>query len=160
MNSFLKSVLNGSFAVLLLSSGSLIAQDDDPAVAAEPAATPPAIEFHPVRSVFVDEIGRGRDPFFPTSQRRIVIPDEPEVTTSTQTPSSKMVAELELKGISGTRNRRIALINRKTFEEGESGEIDIKGQTIAIRCETITDDAVTITLLSNRTKHVLRLPGN
>lgn len=145
--------------VLLLASLQLRAADEEVADAAETTteATPAVVEFHPIRSLFVDEIGRGIDPFFPKSERRRQVIVEPVVATTSTTPNSRIVSQLELKGISGTRSRRIALINRKTFEVGEVGEIDLGKETARIRCEQITDTSVTITLLSNRSRHVLEL---
>ena len=159
MKSLSKKLTFTVSTVLLLASLHLRAADDENAVAAESPteATPSVVEFHPVRSLFVDEIGRGIDPFFPRSERRRQVIVEPVVTTTSKTPNSRIVSQLELKGISGTRSRRIALINRKTFEQGEVGEIILDKETARIRCEQITDTSVTITLLSNRSRHVLEL---
>ena len=73
----------------------------------------------------------GKDPFFPN---RVVTP-APE-------PTKKEIALL--KGITGTPDRRVALINDRTFTKGEAGEIKSGTNEFKIRVIDITDRSVTI----------------
>jgi acetolactate synthase small subunit len=49
-----------------------------------------------------------------------------------------------LKGIAGTLDRRVALINDRTFSKGESGEIKSGTNEFKIRVIDIKDRSVTI----------------
>jgi len=73
----------------------------------------------------------GKDPFFPN---RVVTP-APE-------PTKKEI--MLLKGITGTPDRRVALINDRTFTKGEAGEIKSGTNTFKIRVVDIKDRSVTI----------------
>jgi acetolactate synthase small subunit len=48
-----------------------------------------------------------------------------------------------LKGITGTPDRRVALINDRTFTKGETGEIKLGTNTFKIRVVDIKDRSVT-----------------
>jgi protein disulfide-isomerase len=51
---------------------------------------------------------------------------------------------LELKGISGTAQRRFALINNQTFMEGETAGVRFEAGQIRVRCVEIKEDSVVI----------------
>jgi len=94
---------------------------------AAPAATISALAIP--ESVFYYRAGK--DPFFPN---RVVTP-APE-------PTKKEI--MLLKGITGTPDRRVALINDRTFTKGEAGEIKSGTNTFKIRVVDIKDRSVTI----------------
>ena len=73
----------------------------------------------------------GKDPFFPN---RVVTP-VPE-------PTKKEI--MVLKGITGTPDRRVALINDRTFTKGETGEIKSGTNELKIRVVDINERSVTI----------------
>lgn len=52
--------------------------------------------------------------------------------------------DLELKGISGTKKRRFALLNNQTFMEGETAAVKFGDGTIRVRCVEIKEDSVVI----------------
>lgn len=102
---------------------------------------PPAL----VRSVFVDDAKSGVDPFFPKSTRRAEVLEK---TSPTNTPPQPglLFQQLSLKGISGTKTQRLALINSATVSVGESAEIRCGIQMVKIRCLEIRDRSVLIAL--------------
>lgn len=55
-------------------------------------------------------------------------------------------AELALKGISGSKDRRMALINNETFMAGETAKIKIRDGRVEICCKEIREDSVLITI--------------
>ena len=104
---------------------------------AAPTATPVETPSH--QSVFVDRKGFGRDPFFPNSQRRLG-------PISTNKPVEVNVSNLSLKGISGTVDKRLAIINNRTFEVGEEGDLRVSGQILKIKCVEVRERSVLITV--------------
>lgn len=100
-----------------------------PAPAQEATALP--------KSLFMDDVSVGKDPFFPRSTRRG--PQLKEVIAIVEnTP------DLLLKGVSGTSSRRLAIINNRTFEVGEEGELKAKGQSVRVKCIEIKDKSVLV----------------
>lgn len=99
-----------------------------------------------VQSVFVADARAGKDPFFPNSTRgREVIVPETIQTNSTPQPTLAL-NNLALKGISGHKGQRLALINSSTVGVGELAEIRYGQQTFKIRCLEIRDRSVLILL--------------
>jgi len=117
-----------------------------------PATPPVTQELQFVKSVFVATPGPGfgTDPFFPKTTRFHHV----RPTTTTETPGP--VSFLKLNGISGTKNHRLAIINYKTFEAGEEGEIKINGVSFRVKCGEIRDDGVSV--LVNGQPQKLTLP--
>src|SRR5215207_1296818 len=104
-----------------------------PARAPAPAPSASVAEVIIPKSVFVDRPDFGRDPFFPKSERRgKVMP----ATTTTVQPVANFDS-VALKGISVNNERRTAIINNKTFEAGEEGNIPVNGQPVKIKCTEI-----------------------
>ncbi len=54
--------------------------------------------------------------------------------------------ELALKGISGTKDRRMALINNQTFMAGETAKVKVQDSRIDVTCREIRDDSVLIVI--------------
>ncbi len=54
--------------------------------------------------------------------------------------------ELTLKGISGGKDRRMALINNETFMAGETGNVKVQDGRVEIICNEVREDSVLITV--------------
>jgi len=97
------------------------------------------------KSAFVDDPRTGKDPFFPNSTRRqeSLVRVAP---TNSVAPITSYLSCLSLKGLSGTKEQPLALINSYTVAEGESVEIKCGGQILKIRCREIREQSVLIEL--------------
>lgn len=106
-----------------------------------PPGAPPVRELQFIKSVFENSPASGKDPFFPKSIRR----GTPVSTNSTieQIPSFTFLA---LKGISGSKLHRLAIINNRTFETGEEAELKTGTQTVRVKCVEIRDDCVVVSI--------------
>lgn len=102
---------------------------------------PPAL----IKSVFHADVGSGKDPFYPNSQRRQQMIEQP-LTTNSAPQSSAVFNLLALKGISGSKGQRLALINSSTLGVGELAEVRCGLQWVKIRCREIRDRSVLIEL--------------
>jgi hypothetical protein len=105
------------------------------------------------QSIFVvpKNAEEGRDPFFPTSDRlwrvtTVKLPPRPN------TPAVSLV----LNGLSGTADHRLAMINGRTFAEGESNEVTTAGTRVLIRCIEIKESSVVIEVGGARRELSLR----
>ena len=132
-----KGRLRATGALLILAAAGSFAA---PKAAPTPTATPAEV-LPPPQSVFIDRPDFGRDPFFPKSRRRgaVVSPNIPVEPTAN-------FGNLALKGISVSNERRLAIINNKTFEVGEEGEVRINGQPVRLKVTEIRDKSVVITV--------------
>ncbi|MGB7746446.1 MAG: hypothetical protein WBN75_04085 [Verrucomicrobiia bacterium] len=115
-------------------------------VAAAPVAQPVAPEAV-ARSVFVIPTNpkEGRDPFFPASTRLYE-------DAAIKNPVSDLTS-LVLKGISGSPDHRLAIINNHTFGVGDEGDVVTPHSRIHVRCIEIKDKSVVIE--SNGQRHEL-----
>ena len=108
------------------------------------------------KSVFVDDVNNGKDPFFPNSTRRAE--SLPRIaTTNVVAPANLVLDQLALKGISGTQDRRLALINSATLAVGELGEIKVGAQILKLRCREIRERSVLIELDGSKEVKELKL---
>jgi len=97
----------------------------------------------------------GKDPFYPRSVR--VYASSVIVNTNTQVAAVPTV-ELHLNGISGTAARPLAIINNRTFELGEEGELNSAGSRTRLRVLEIKPDFIVVQVAGER--RILRLrPG-
>lgn len=130
----------------------------EPAAAAAKAKVETKAEAVIPKSVFVNEPEVGKDPFFPSSTRRKdAIPRVVAVTTNA-VPVRSTPMDLKLKGIAGTKEQRLALINSVTVAEGEIAEIKcFGGQVAKILCREIRDDSVIIEFVPLREVRELKL---
>lgn len=124
----------------------LAATAEKPAGQAVPTATVASVEpaAPPPQSVFVIPASakEGRNPFFPRSK--------PEPSLASQTPPPSEPVSFILNGITSPP-KRLAMINGRTFEAGESGEVKFQsGTKILIQCLEIRDDAVIILVGTQR----------
>ena len=108
------------------------------------------------QSVFVDEVDIGKDPFFPRSTRRpkvIVRAVDPEL-------SRPVVPDfLVLKGISVSKDRKLAIINYYTAAEGEEFSLKFNGHVVVkVKCVEIKDKSVIVSV-NGATKELPLRPG-
>jgi hypothetical protein len=93
--------------------------------------------------------GEGRNPFFPHS-----VFAAPKVTPKATTPSD--FSSIVLNGITSPP-KRTAMINGRTFEAGEEGEVKLAGGGKAlIKCEEIRADSAIIVVNGQRRELRLR----
>lgn len=95
------------------------------------------------QSIFVvpSNIAEGRDPFYPNSDpskrgRKVVAP--------TPQPAAPPDAPLVLNGLSGSIENKLAMINGRTFAQGETGELTLGARRISVRCIEIREKSVII----------------
>ena len=86
----------------------------------------------------------GKDPFFPLSTRLHPPPPVVTPTTTNVAPAVVQLVQLDLKGISGAANHRLAIINNQTFEVGEEGEVAVNPGRVRVVCKEIKDDSVLV----------------
>ena len=108
------------------------------------------------KSVFVDDANHGKDPFFPNSTRRLEALPRIAVT-NTVSPVNVLWDQLFLKGISGTKEQRLALINSATVAEGELAELRVGQHILKLRCREIRERSVLIELVDSREIRELKL---
>jgi len=119
-------------------------------VVQSPYVEPPAPE-----SLFVMPKVRadGKDPFFPKSTAYLGI--EP---TTTKTGPAPIVAELILRGISGSDEKPLAIINTTTFGVGDELDVTTKAGKLRVRCLEIDKAAGTASVQMGGERRELRLP--
>lgn len=147
------------FAVVVTTNA---AEKDKPLVAkartvAPAPAVPPVVELpEPPLSTFVvpRKIADGRDPFFPNSSRVYGV----DSTVTNRAPT--IVADLVLKGISGTTEQPLAIINTTTFTVGEINEVIIKNGRLRVQCLEINMSLGTALLQIGSERRELRLASS
>jgi hypothetical protein len=121
-----------------------------------PAPTnPPPAQVEIPKSVFVVPASpqEGKDPFFPLSTR---LYGSVVVKTNGTTPV-RVIVDLKLKGISGTADHPLAIINNRTFTANEEGTVSTSTGRVPIRVLEIKPEAVLV--LVNGQERILRLPA-
>ena len=106
--------------------------------AAEPARA--TNEFAFPKSVFVYNDTKGKDPFYPNRARGGTV----VVSTNTPVSTGPNLADLQLRGIAGPPERRIALINNLTFSKGEEQEVRVGNSKAKIKVLEIREKSVSI----------------
>lgn len=86
----------------------------------------------------------GHDPFFPASDRLYAVKPAPK-----QGPSSN-ASTLVFNGIAGTQDHRLAMINSKTFAEGEEAMVNTFGGRVRVRCLEIKGEVIVIEVAGER----------
>jgi hypothetical protein len=142
-------------ACFAASSASLSAAAAESPKAPAPAAKPDAVEQEIPRSMFTIPTNHkeGRDPFFPNSTIANSAPVARTNPTVALAPT-KMI----LMGISGTPQKRLAIINGRTFEKGEEEEIPSVNGKVKVRCLEIKEETVIISVNGERQELRMR-PG-
>src|ERR1700710_1383374 len=59
-------------------------------------------------------------------------------------PAPAWLNQIKLSGLSGATDQRLALINRKTFSEGEARNLKIADKTVVVKCLEIRPQSVLI----------------
>lgn len=95
----------------------------------------------------------GRDPFFPESNRPFVS----DLPTKAVSESAVPDVEFVLKGISGTVEQPLAIINGYNFGAGEENEVIIKSRRVKIRCAEINMATGTVLIEYGGVRRQLRL---
>lgn len=146
----------GLIALLLIFSGAVSPAASAPGKA--PATSSGSVSNAPsyyTESVFTMPTGpkEGKDPFYPKSDRpwRDAKPAAPQQLA----PVTPQTLELKLSGISGTPEHRLAIINGKTFEQGEESEVRVG--TARINIHVLKIEADTATVQVGTQQQVLRL---
>jgi hypothetical protein len=94
--------------------------------------------------------GEGRNPFFPQSTARVIVP--PKVNRENPVESFTFV----LNGIT-SGPKRTAMINNRTFEAGEEGEVKMPtGGRMLIKVEEIKSESAVILVTGQRRELRLR----
>lgn len=120
-----------------------------------PAAPTPAPEPIQTQAIFINPTSKkeGVDPFFPKSERPYLSAHPIKQTTQ---PVS-VTADLRLGGISGSQDHRLAIINNKTFEIGEEGDVTSNSDKVRIRCLEIKSESVIVQFVSGGVRRELHL---
>ena len=116
------------------------------------------VKFVVPRSVFVDDPKTGKDPFFPSTARRLEKVLGPSGTqTPVPAPNKNVFDRLQLKGILGNSSRRLALINNHTFEVGEQAEVKTLEGKLNVRCWEIRNRSVVVSFVGESQRKELFL---
>jgi hypothetical protein len=109
-----------------------------PLVAA-PANQSQSAKTNSLRSVFILPANprEGRDPFFPKSNR-------PYEAAMTATNSTVEATALVVKGVSGTSDHRLVIINNHTFAAGDTADVITDRGRIRVHCVEIKPHSVVI----------------
>ena len=146
LNSTRRLSTESSRRLLVCAFALALAANASAPAAQAPAPTPhagaaPVPEIRFVKSEFVTKPGFGKDPFFPKSTRTQIAAPVNSIETG---PSFGF---LSLKGVSGPKNHRLAIINNKTFEPGEEADLPTAtGQRVRVKCVEIRDDGVVVSI--------------
>ena len=92
----------------------------------------------------------GRDPFFPTSTR-LFVSQQPVVPNGKPPP-----VEFPLT-LTGIIPQKLAMVNGRTFEPGEEGEVVANGVRKKIRCLKINSESAIVELLPEGEHRELKL---
>lgn len=95
-------------------------------------------------SVFTDSRAFGKDPFFPKSNRRNAQPVA--VNTNLVFKEGELPPGMVLQGLSGTKEKPLAIINNKTFGEGEETEIRALNLLFRVKVIEIKERSVVISV--------------
>ncbi len=141
-----------SLALLCAVSYALCSQAGPPPASHRKAgrATPPAADPPIPKSVFVIPASpaEGRNPFFPHTA---VGPEMARIAAA-----AARVSDLVLNGITSPP-RKLALINGRTFEEGETGAIKLpSGANVEVTCLEIKAETAVVKVGSQRVELQLR----
>jgi hypothetical protein len=118
----------------------------DKATPKQPQATTPRPS---ATFVLPNTLNEGRDPFYPSSTR--VIAASRPIEKAGPGP-----ATLELKGISGTSEQPLAIINNRTFAVGERDFITTAEGRVSVECLAIEGTKVKVSVQGETRELVLR----
>jgi hypothetical protein len=125
---------------------------------AKPAGSPPAASTAPAeqpipQSVFIvpPSPKEGKDPFYPKSLRVY------GTMVSKAAQPAAATGDLRLNGFSGPPDRRLAIINNRTFETSEEAEVNTNTGRVRIRCLEIKAESVIVQFVVGGERRELRL---
>lgn len=122
-----------------------------------PADTVTVLGLTVQKAQFTDSPTSGVDPFFPNSSRRAPKPKEMVAAPTRVTPDPHRIDHITLKGITGTSDRRLALINNMAFASGEVGNVRVPGGLLKIRVLNIGEKSVTVAVEGDSVPHELKI---
>ena len=102
-------------------------------------------------SIFDDKLNVGSDPFFPNSGRRAT----PKASAVSEAVYVKPV--LTLNSIVGHSKRRVALINNRTFAEGETAVVQVPSGQVRVRWLNIRERTVLVSIEGEAEQKLLKL---
>lgn len=70
----------------------------------------------------------------------------PHHATKDELPEPAWVKQIQLKGVSGSSSRRLALINGKTFEAGDKSSIKVSGKAVKVHCVEVKESSAVISI--------------
>jgi Sel1 repeat len=79
------------------------------------------------------------------AQRRVAA-FSPRQPKTSQMPEPGWVKQIKLNGISGTPERRLAIINGKTLQRGDQTSLKLGEKTVTVRCVDIRQSSVVISI--------------
>jgi hypothetical protein len=141
-------VVSGAAATNAVADTNLTAKAD------ETLGKPPFIEPPVPQSVFVipKNPKEGKDPFFPKSIRPYGIDPTPKVSVP-----APVVVDLTLRGISGSTEKPLAIINTTTLTVGEENDVLTQAGRLRIRCLDINVAEGTVLIQYGGERRLLRL---
>lgn len=83
----------------------------------------------------------------------------PPAFNGAQTFPAKKYTGLELKGISGPANARLAMINNQTLGAGETGKVKLGDSVVKVTCVEIRDASAVVTIEGSDERRELRMRG-
>lgn len=92
------------------------------------------------------------------AQRRVAefVPHQPN---RSDLPDPAWVRKIELHGISGAADHRLAIINDQTFEKGDQIDLKIDGKSVKVTCLEIRDSSVSVSIDGIEGTRELQLAG-
>jgi len=137
------ALLSGVTTGMLMLPSRIQAAPPETASTAGGQTNSPVTEVVIPQSVF-DLTAKGiKDPFYPNSLRSPV----PTVAATTNSVPIAAISSLMLKALSGSAGQRLALINNRTLEVGETAEVTTaSGGKIKIKCVEIRDSSALVTV--------------
>jgi hypothetical protein len=153
------------FSLVVIALGAMLPALNTRAHAAAAPASAPAVAakvekvIEIPRSVFVQPLTReeGKDPFFPQSLRPYARQPVLVPIPLTNVPPPVVNVDLKLKGISGTAEKPLAIINNVTLTEGEERDVMTNTGKQRIKCLQIKGEVVLVQIGIERRE--LRLPS-
>jgi len=122
---------------------------DEKAKAAQVSTNEIVIE---TKAEFDDDL-KAKDPFYPKSTRRAA-------KTASGKPVAQLprIADLKLRGVIGSPGRYIAMINDKTFAEGDKSQVSVgANQSLVVKVTQISAKSVTVIIDGDAAPHELLL---
>ena len=92
----------------------------------------------------------GHDPFFPVSDRLFA------AKTTPKPASSSVSSAIVFNGISGSQDHRLAMINGRTFAEGEEAPVNTTSGRVRVLLVAIKDDRAVVEVAGERRELVFQ----